>query len=282
MQPSNQSRERDTKLPPPRGIVRASKPDGLLDGRRMLPPPKLAAHVHHLWTLRWDLRSPFIGEALQHPAMQIAYVDTAGERRADLVGVHTGRLMRRLEGEGEIFGITFRPVMFHPLLRASMATLTDRVVPLDLVLETKATKWIRAMHQARTVDDKIAITEALLESLLPPVRPRLVRLRDIVERLAVDRAILRVEDIASENGFDKRALQRLFQQYVGVSPKWVIRRYRLHEAALELQRPNPPALAALAASLGYADQAHFGRDFKRAVGETPRSFARHSVAGSHR
>jgi AraC-like DNA-binding protein len=70
-----------------------------------------------------------------------------------------------------------------------------------------------------------------------------------------------------------RALQRCFRTYVGLSPKAVIRRYRLHEEAAQLGGPNPPTLAALAASLGYADQAHFGRDFKRTVGETPRSFA---------
>jgi AraC-like DNA-binding protein len=64
----------------------------------------------------------------------------------------------------------------------------------------------------------------------------------------------------------------MFRTYVGVTPKWVLQRYRLHEAAEQLAGPNPP-FAALAASLGYADQAHFGRDFKRTIGQTPRSFA---------
>ena len=60
------------------------------------------------------------------------------------------------------------------------------------------------------------------------------------------------------------------------TPKWVIQRYRLHEAAERLRAPkeSAPALADLAAALGYADQAHFARDFKRVVGESPGAFAR--------
>ena len=78
--------------------------------------------------------------------------------------------------------------------------------------------------------NKLAITEAFLGPLLPPLSPRLARLRDLVKRMAIDRSILRVDDVSRASGLDTRALQRLFRTYVGVSPKWVIQRYRLHEA----------------------------------------------------
>lgn len=262
------------EVAPPRGILRVPAVDGSLKGRRLLPSEKLATHVHHFWSLRWALRSPFTAETLQHPSAQITHVDAAAGRCTELVGVHTGRLTRSLTDEGQTFGITFRPAMFQPLLGASMAGLTDRVVPLDQVLGSKANAWTRAIQEARDVDDKVAITEAFLGPLLPPLSPRLARLRDLVERMASDRSILRVDDVSRASGLDARALQRLFQTYVGVSPKWVIQRYRLHEAAMQLAGPHPPTLAALAATLGYSDQAHFGRDFKRTVGETPRSFGR--------
>ena len=70
-----------------------------------------------------------------------------------------------------------------------------------------------------------------------------------------------------------RALQRLFGDYVGVSPKWVIKRYRLHEAVEQLAGGRPPEWSALAQNLGYFDQAHFIRDFKRLVGRTPADYA---------
>jgi AraC-like DNA-binding protein len=99
------------------------------------------------------------------------------------------------------------------------------------------------------------------------------RTRDLVEHMAADRSLLRVEDAAALLGAPPRTLQRRFRRDVGVGPKWVIRRYRLHEAAEQLKGPSPPPLAALAAALGYADQEHFARDFKAVVGRTPAAFA---------
>ncbi|HJU40524.1 MAG TPA: helix-turn-helix domain-containing protein, partial [Tahibacter sp.] len=69
-------------------------------------------------------------------------------------------------------------------------------------------------------------------------------------------------------------LQRLFGDYVGASPKWVINRYRLHEAVERLAAGDAVDWADLALELGYFDQAHFNRDFKRLVGRAPGAFAR--------
>ena len=69
-----------------------------------------------------------------------------------------------------------------------------------------------------------------------------------------------------------RALQRLFAEYVGVSPKWTIRRYRLQEAAERLAAAESVDWPALALDLGYADQAHFIRDFKRMIGRAPAEY----------
>jgi AraC-like DNA-binding protein len=71
-----------------------------------------------------------------------------------------------------------------------------------------------------------------------------------------------------------RRLQRLFSDYVGVGPKWVIRRYRLHEAAARAADGAGLDLVRLAAELGYADQAHLTRDFTAMVGVPPARYAR--------
>ena len=88
-----------------------------------------------------------------------------------------------------------------------------------------------------------------------------------------DRSVTRVADVTDRFGMSTRALQRLFERYVGVSPKWVLRRYRLHEAAARLAEGTGGTWAEVAVELGYFDQAHFIRDFTRAVGMTPVAYA---------
>ena len=66
---------------------------------------------------------------------------------------------------------------------------------------------------------------------------------------------------------------RLFADYVGVSPKWVMRRARLHEAAERADSGEPVDWASLASDLGYADQAHLTRDFTVTIGVSPSRYA---------
>jgi AraC-like DNA-binding protein len=67
-------------------------------------------------------------------------------------------------------------------------------------------------------------------------------------------------------------LQRLFKEYVGVPPKWVIRRYRLHELVERLHSGQAFEGTQLALDLGYADQAHLIHDFGHVVGYTPTGY----------
>ena len=63
----------------------------------------------------------------------------------------------------------------------------------------------------RARDHRIRIGEHVMEAHLVP----LLLLRR------------RVDDLVERHGVNKRTLQRLFAKYVGVTPKWVIQRYRL-------------------------------------------------------
>ncbi|WP_068314291.1 helix-turn-helix transcriptional regulator [Polycladidibacter hongkongensis] len=105
----------------------------------------------------------------------------------------------------------------------------------------------------------------------------------ITTGIEADRSLLRVEQVADRFGLTVRQLQRLFQQYLGVGPKWVIERYRIFEALALLEAQDREAfegsLAELAYGLGYADQAHFSRVFKRLTGEQPAHY-REMVARS--
>jgi AraC-like DNA-binding protein len=87
--------------------------------------------------------------------------------------------------------------------------------------------------------------------------------------MASNRNLVRGDQAVALTRFHKRRLERIFREYVGVSPKWVIQRYRMHEAAEQIAEGRAGDMGDLALRLGYFDQAHFIRDFKAIVGRPP-------------
>jgi AraC-like DNA-binding protein len=83
-----------------------------------------------------------------------------------------------------------------------------------------------------------------------------------------------VQELARRSGMNQRSLQRLFQEYVGASPKWVIRRYRLHELVERLKAGDVVDGVQAALDLGYFDQAHLINDFRSIVGYSPTRYGR--------
>ncbi|HVS14300.1 MAG TPA: helix-turn-helix domain-containing protein [Thermoanaerobaculia bacterium] len=254
----------------PRGILHLREPAAMPGYRRFRPDGDLARFVEHYWTVEWDLDEPVVREVLPHPSVHLALDDT-GPR---LVGVQKGRFTRRLEGKGRVLGVKFRPGGFRPFLGAAVSNLTDRTWPAGRVFGSPVEALAERALSADAAEAFDLVQSFLLDRLpAPDARGELAA--RITDRAASDRAILRVEPLAGAFGIGLRALQRLFVDYVGVSPKWVIQRYRLHEAleriAADGGRIDWPALAF---DLGYADQAHFIRDFRRFVGRSPVDYER--------
>ncbi|MEZ4438819.1 MAG: AraC family transcriptional regulator [Polyangiaceae bacterium] len=150
--------------------------------------------------------------------------------------------------------------------------MTDRVEPLG-GHEVKVGRQL-AERLAAGFDLARATEEArnLLRDF-PTLSPTARLVRDLIERIETDALLLRVEQLVQETGMTERSLERAFRHHAGVAPKWVLRRYRLIEA-VERLKEQPSTMAALAADLGYHDQAHFTRDFKQLTGSTPAAFAR--------
>lgn len=89
-----------------------------------------------------------------------------------------------------------------------------------------------------------------------------------VERLRAQPA-LRLPRLASELGVSERQLNRRFSAAVGYGPKMLARVLRMQNFVRELKRDPHENLAALAARLGFVDQAHLGHEASALHGRTP-------------
>jgi AraC-like DNA-binding protein len=263
-----------------RGVLRPDLAADRFGLAKYQPSVPLAPFVDYYWIVRWDLRgeAPYEQTILPHPNVHLAF-EASG---AGIYGVDRSLFARQLSGQGKALGVRFRAGCFRPFWAAPISQLSDRVVPATRVFGPLAEKIRQAIMYAESDADMTSHAESLLFSGLPERDPVAEQVARLVELITSDCSLRRVDQLALASGLSVRSLQRMFADYVGVSPKWVMRRARLHEAAERADSGEPVDWAALAVDLGYADQAHLTREFTATIGVPPSRYRSLHCFGSVR
>ena len=245
---------------------------------RFAPCAALEPFVEHHWSVTWNLPLgvTHCQETVPYPSVHAAF-----ERgRSEIVCVMQGRFQRRLQGCGWVAAIKFRPGGFFPFSRLHQVQLRNRRIgmhalfpALDLFAFETALDGMTELERANAIEEAL-----LLAQPVPLLDDGLCVVTRAYETVCAHGDIRTVGELAARVGLSCRSLQRLFARYVGVNPKWVIQRVRLHNALDRMQAPSssarPPSgqLTQIAHELDYADCAHFARDFKAVIGLSPQQY----------
>jgi AraC-like DNA-binding protein len=280
-------------IQPPR--VRSTETDtrGIVDPAEMLrhvaferaaSGPVLDGIVDWFWAVAWSFPDgvEHHQQVLNLPAgnLSVGTIDDRGvplePACGRLYGVLSSISHRRLSGVGWTVAAKTTTGGLGVLFGGSARRIAGRECDLNAIEHLDGAAVVAGVIAASDASARIAVLRRALEDLLAHRDAAMVNeARHVAEvaRLAeLDRSVRRVDDLAKAAGVSVRTLERLFSEHVGVSPAWVIRRWRIIEAA-EAARAGPasdfPGWAALANDLGYADQSHLVRDFRKHLGLTP-------------
>lgn len=260
----------------PKGVVDPATANRMFRLARYLPSPELAPFLDHYWVVEWDLRGKpaHVQRTLPYPCVNLVF--DAG--RTAVFGVPTGAFDYVVEDAGKVLGLRFRPGAFRAFCDRPGHALADQVLPVESVFPWGGIAAELSVLGAPDDAGMVAAASSLLSASLPQPDPQVERIAAILRIAEQAPGLTQVGDLAASAGIGMRALQQLFSDYVGVSPKWVIRRYRLHEAADRLANGEEIDLSTLALNLGYFDQAHFTSDFHKLVGKPPAEYRRAAKA----
>lgn len=128
-------------------------------------------------------------------------------------------------------------------------------------LRDRTGRIVGTVGMTRVVDPAVVATDApsaVLGRVLAHVRARFAE--------PIDNAAL-----ATVAGRSVRAVERLFQRHLGVSPQQYLRRLRVRLACRALVHGGT-ALTDVALAHGFYDQSHFVREFRRETGLTPGAY----------
>jgi AraC-like DNA-binding protein len=266
-------------------------------GAGVLHPDELARHVHvermpcaealapwveNYWMLRWDLPpgASYLSQTLPHPACTLSVerghlrpgVDAA--EPVVVTGVVTHRFEVTVADQGWVFGVKFRPGGLASLAGGSVRPLRDRTVPAGGIFPRASVEALGELGPQLTGEHCRRRVDALLAGSARSPEPAYETLLGVVATMLEDRTLIRVGQIEERCGIERRRLQRLFERYVGATPKWTLARYRMHDAVSDLDAGYAGSLADLAARYGWFDQAHFTREFTELIGLPPGAYQR--------
>ncbi|WP_433749602.1 AraC family transcriptional regulator [Paenibacillus amylolyticus] len=266
---------------PSMGLLNLNEGDHKYQLTRHAPSEALRPFIKHYWIVSWDLTGlePYPQHVVPNPCVNLVV-----ERNHTFFFGPSGRKFSYLvSGKGRVFGVKFKPGGFYPFLRAPVSSLYGKPMNVSNIFDVTAESLEDRLLGAGDDANKTSYIDQLLCAHLPAEDAQARMVNDIVQQIEQNREMLRVDDLSSYWNMHTRKLQRLFNQYVGIGPKTVIKLYRLQNAAEMMERGLQCDLIKLSQDLGYHDQSHFIRDFKSIIGSTPEEYlhSRHPN-GKHR
>jgi AraC-like DNA-binding protein len=236
-------------------------PDTLSQYREFMAPPQLAAHFLCFWT------QTIIGTqgAYEHRVLPDACVDIVliNDETPLVFGPWIVPFVARLAVGTIITGARLRPGRVSCLLGMPVSELLNRAIPIAAVKGAmQSIRLEKVIEQPNAAARRSALAEVLLASVASSAPSDQTVLAGIQWLSRHPRG--RIECLSRWIGISERQLHRRFSAAIGYGPKMfqsVLRFQRLLKTARETGVEQ--SLADLAASAGYADQAHMTRDVRR-------------------
>jgi AraC-like DNA-binding protein len=254
----------------PDAIVRPKAGEQAFDVERIAPGPKLAEFVDYYWLVRWEVREPYRQQVVPQPRVHIA----AEEGRLLVHGVTREQFFRTLTGTGHVLGAAFHAGGFRPVLKRSVGTISGVVQTgqdaLGIDDRSTAARILASSDGSKMVD----ALEAYILQTDPQPDPLSREVTALIAEAEKRNDIVRAEQLADHAAMSLRSLQRLFTEYLGIGPKWVIQRFRILDTAAAAHSGESTNWSDLAQELGFSDQAHMTRVFSEMVGTPPATYER--------
>jgi AraC-like DNA-binding protein len=252
----------------------------------VMPPPQLADYVEACWFYQPRLVEPSPDILIPEGVIDLIFNFGAPYYRAsanngqktgawvsgDVVAGQRNCLFSiEWPQETRVVGIRLKPEAAYLFLPLSLHQITNLTIPLE---DTGFLELSRAIHRFSYQDQTSIAAECFnfLADQLSRLEDPDVRVSAVIHEIEAQEGDIDIQRLLDKLGFNRRTVERLFAEKVGVSPKFLARTIRLHHF-LYLQREHAEdKLTDAALNAQYYDQSHLIKEFKQFTGETPARF----------
>ena len=236
------------------------------------PSPALKPYILCYWTLQSNtkLNAPFTYQIVSDGCVDLLINCTRFEKLV-VVGAAQRATAVSIPDEFNYFGIRFLPGAFNTFFKIPLKELANQMLVCDDVWGNELKTFEAQLFSAASLLERIAISEKYLLQRLAttPKKPHqqlLVTLNAIYQH----QGQLPLDSNA-EYDISPRQLRRIFDRYVGISPKAFARVVRFQSVLGAMMQAPKSEWNTLFFDFGYYDQSHFIREFNDLYGASPLS-----------
>jgi AraC-like DNA-binding protein len=188
--------------------------------------------------------------------------------RIAIIGPITHRRVRLvIRDDVQALTVLFQPQGFRALFGVPTSLVSDVGVDGSGVLGGQVTDLYERLGNAATFSQRVEFLDDFLVQCLLASNP-LDEIHRALDRLIVPGSLIRITDVAFRAGVTIRQLERKSLEYMGVSPKTLVRIARFQQV-LKMKSASSLTWVEVAHALEYHDQMHMIRDFRDFAGDAP-------------
>ncbi len=179
----------------------------------------------------------------------------------------------KVKGSLSLFSIYFYPHGLAKFIDIPTNELYNQTIPLKFIINNITNELEDSLSSKSLFSERINIVEHFLESRIKTKQNdyKEARIKHCINLINKTKGQMDINSLASEICLSRKQFERLFTEYIGVSPKQFLKTIRFQNA-INIKSNKDISLTKLAIDSGYYDQSHMIADFLSLSGKTPKEY----------
>lgn len=179
-----------------------------------------------------------------------------------------------MEGNIKVVIVVFQPFGLCQLTKIPGSKLRNSLIEADLIFGNQVLRLHQQLCEVNNLKEIILLTENfLVDQFLKSGNTDTNSLPQLVRFIIEKKGAISVKELTKYSELNKRKLQRLFLERIGLSAKRFIQIIKVHYF-IGLLRTSEKNLTQLTYHSSYFDQSHLIKEFKKITSFTPNEYLR--------
>lgn len=179
-----------------------------------------------------------------------------------------------ITNETTLIVVVFQPAGIKKLLGIPAYELLDEIISIEEILNINSSSIVDQFASSSTIQDKLNILNIFFTSIVIKSKNKKEQIvNPVIDFILKNKGVITNSQLIKFTGYTERHIERLFMDSIGLNPKKFANIIKLHSFLQQLKdKSNSSKLTEIAYSVGYADQSHLIKEFKKITGMTPSTY----------